>query len=660
MEILKDPKSAGSIAKRNGSNPFFSPKPVQAKLEVNFPGDVYEVEADQVAERVLEKISDSNTTENSVKQKASSTSESINQSGISNPLPTSPSKNAAPNHIQTKCEDCEAEEMLGEEEVQRKVDYGISLHAAGTDDEDPSLMTKRSSTLLPTVSQETTAQLFASKGGGNPLQKNTRAEMERGFGVDFSGVRIHDGPSAAKMSKNLGAQAFTHGSDIYFNQGKFDTQSKEGKRLLAHELTHVVQQGGGSYQINRQEVRSDLDQCIAELGGDTRYRDGGIASVEELDRYREECLRRGQAPGLSRAIENLGRAWNYARERLGDEVRAEVEHLFSRESLAMMAAFLVVFLAAQLTPVGWIADAFALTALTLTVVFVGALAISIIRDLFTFFSAINATSEEEIQVSGNALARALARGGVGIFIALLSRGMRIPGRPGSPPPATSVEVLAVNFGRVRVSAATLGEAVETSRLQSLASYAVMVPPPGGTGPSAPSSDSQSSAGPRTPETTARPGASGGFNLSRIGYGEGPLSPLAQRFRLLRGMRRGGNVAVFEFESIPPAFRRLVLRLGGRNVLVEGNRIVFQNVGGSAHSEVLAHELISTGRRAGLDLRISRIYTEYNPCTDTCLPLIRRNYPNAEVSYSYIWERWGRETPERDAAVDLLFGNSGTP
>ena len=66
--------------------------------------------------------------------------------------------------------------------------------------------------------------------------------MEASFDSDFSAVRIHTDEEAAELSKALGAQAFTRGNDIYFNQGKFEPTSSTGKHLLAHELTHTQQQ----------------------------------------------------------------------------------------------------------------------------------------------------------------------------------------------------------------------------------------------------------------------------------------------------------------------------------------------------------------------------------------------------------------------------------
>src|SRR5690606_30036182 len=84
--------------------------------------------------------------------------------------------------------------------------------------------------------------LHSSKGNGSSLPAGVREEMENSFGNDFSGVRIHDDTESRQMSKGLNAQAFTYGQDIFFDRGKFSPGSREGKSLLAHELTHVVQQ----------------------------------------------------------------------------------------------------------------------------------------------------------------------------------------------------------------------------------------------------------------------------------------------------------------------------------------------------------------------------------------------------------------------------------
>jgi hypothetical protein len=86
-------------------------------------------------------------------------------------------------------------------------------------------------------------RLAKSSGSGQPMDNSTRNDMESGFGANFGNVRIHNSPDAAEMSTSIGARAFTHGQDIYFNKNEYQPGNREGKRLLAHELTHTIQQG---------------------------------------------------------------------------------------------------------------------------------------------------------------------------------------------------------------------------------------------------------------------------------------------------------------------------------------------------------------------------------------------------------------------------------
>ncbi|HEY9047376.1 MAG TPA: DUF4157 domain-containing protein, partial [Ohtaekwangia sp.] len=96
----------------------------------------------------------------------------------------------------------------------------------------------------PTTSGNTFEQnLDSTKGIGAPMSRDTLGFMESRFQADFSGVRIHTGETAVQMSQSIHAQAFTHGNDIYFNNGKYSPQTSEGQHLLAHELTHTIQQG---------------------------------------------------------------------------------------------------------------------------------------------------------------------------------------------------------------------------------------------------------------------------------------------------------------------------------------------------------------------------------------------------------------------------------
>lgn len=123
-----------------------------------------------------------------------------------------------------KCADCEDEEK---EDIQRKPE--TSFLQAKANDAAP-------------VTDTVADSIQSSKGSGSAMDGHTGSFMQRRFGVDFSNVRIHTGTEAVQMSRELNAKAFTTGNDIYFNEGQYQPGSDSGKHLLAHELTHVIQQ----------------------------------------------------------------------------------------------------------------------------------------------------------------------------------------------------------------------------------------------------------------------------------------------------------------------------------------------------------------------------------------------------------------------------------
>jgi hypothetical protein len=108
----------------------------------------------------------------------------------------------------------------------------------------------RRSATAPTVAPtSTTAQAAVTQGtarGGSPLGTALRSQMEGRFGHDFSRVRIHTDARADESAQAVQARAFTVGNDIVFRAGQFNPQSTDSQHLLAHELTHVVQQEGVS------------------------------------------------------------------------------------------------------------------------------------------------------------------------------------------------------------------------------------------------------------------------------------------------------------------------------------------------------------------------------------------------------------------------------
>ncbi len=96
------------------------------------------------------------------------------------------------------------------------------------------------------LDEETAGKINASRGGGQRLDTPTQENMGASMGYDFNDVRVHTSPESDQLNKSMGAQAFTTGSDIFFSDGAYDPGSSSGQELLAHELTHVVQQGTGT------------------------------------------------------------------------------------------------------------------------------------------------------------------------------------------------------------------------------------------------------------------------------------------------------------------------------------------------------------------------------------------------------------------------------
>ena len=119
----------------------------------------------------------------------------------------------------------------------------------------------------PTASLE--SSLNSSKSGGSPLPDPTRSFMENRIGADFSNVKIHTDSNAVQMSKELGAQAFTHGNHIYFNSGKYNPESTSGKHLLAHEMVHTLHQRGNS-TLMRDIIQKRDDEYKGDSKADSR------------------------------------------------------------------------------------------------------------------------------------------------------------------------------------------------------------------------------------------------------------------------------------------------------------------------------------------------------------------------------------------------------
>ena len=180
---------------------------LQAKLRISQPHDIYEQEADRVAEQVMRMPEPRVSNETKV---------------------TNPARN---NSIQRKCPGCKKGTKIEKEE------------------EEEILQKKEASGATHKIPPELESLISPVRGGGQPLSETDRAFFEPRFGHDFSQVRVHSGADAGQSARDLDAKAYTMGNDIVFGAGQFTPGTHEGQRLIGHELTHVVQQGGAKNNI---------------------------------------------------------------------------------------------------------------------------------------------------------------------------------------------------------------------------------------------------------------------------------------------------------------------------------------------------------------------------------------------------------------------------
>lgn len=193
---------------------------VQAKLTIGEAGDKYEQEADRVAAAVVQRMNTS--------------------------LPR---------------------EEAEDKSIQRKPSIPILMRM-------PAVMQENN---VPGVQADFESQINQARGGGTPLDAAFRAKIEPTMKADFRGVRIHTDAKADQMNQAIQAKAFTTKQDVFFRRGAYQPGNREGQELIAHELTHVVQQNGGRNPANQEKSSNIIQRKIVKLGN------GIVALDEEAD-----------------------------------------------------------------------------------------------------------------------------------------------------------------------------------------------------------------------------------------------------------------------------------------------------------------------------------------------------------------------------------------
>lgn len=177
---------------------------VQTKLNINEPGDKYEQEADRVASQVVQQINNSVSKSD---QSETIQGQNLMRQSVSSPGTVTGGMAATP-HLETA------------------------------------------------IKQE--------QGQGQPISEDIREPLEQSFGADFSRVRVHTNDQSDKLNRSIQSRAFTTGQDIFFKRGAYQPGSRQGKELIAHELTHVVQQNSTN-TLQTKIQRTKEDQKPAKL-----------------------------------------------------------------------------------------------------------------------------------------------------------------------------------------------------------------------------------------------------------------------------------------------------------------------------------------------------------------------------------------------------------
>ncbi|MET0573579.1 MAG: DUF4157 domain-containing protein [Pedobacter agri] len=208
---------------------------IQAKLKIGAVNDPQEQQADQVAEKVMRMPS--------------------NAGFVMGGIGTGAAMN-----VQRQCKNCGNEEKISRKEEELR---GI--------DQPEILQAKAGASFASGGTAPGTVQsgIASTTGAGANLPAHVNSDLGGKMGADFSGVKIHDNAHAAKMTAHVNARAFTVGNDIYFNKGEYNPNSSGGKFLLAHELTHTIQQGATVQRkteekekvLRKVEETEKIDRC---------------------------------------------------------------------------------------------------------------------------------------------------------------------------------------------------------------------------------------------------------------------------------------------------------------------------------------------------------------------------------------------------------------
>ncbi|HEY9667552.1 MAG TPA: DUF4157 domain-containing protein, partial [Coleofasciculaceae cyanobacterium] len=264
-------------------SPFNSPQPlsvspIQAKLTIGEPGDKYEQEADRIASQVVEQINAPASAQSTQGQSVQRQEEKPEEELQAKSEITALQRQEEPEEeLQTKPEITALQRQEEpEEELQAKPSISdlqrsplspdVQREAMSEEDDLQAkpILQRREAVAVGEASTDLDTAINSARGGGQPLDAGLQRSMGQAMGADFSGVRVHTDAQSDQLNQSIQAKAFTTGQDVFFRRGEYQPGSRGGQELLAHELTHIVQQNGGEnpwkqplqrYKEAKQQVR---------------------------------------------------------------------------------------------------------------------------------------------------------------------------------------------------------------------------------------------------------------------------------------------------------------------------------------------------------------------------------------------------------------------
>ena len=327
IPIIQDGKFNGDFSQV----PVHNTPRIQPKLKLGQPGDRFEQEADRVARQVVRGSHPMAAINRSPSPRGYSyLQERLQRLELGQEIKQVHPTAIAPYSIQALCSDCD-------EKVQRQ-------EMMEEDETEEILQAKTADGEIGTVDPNIEDKITTSRGKGQPLLESTRDFMEPRFGADFSGVKVHTDGQADGLNRSLHARAFTTGQDIFFRQGEYNPGSQQGKELLAHELTHVVQQTGqiqrqmspACRQTNRypgnlehEKIQEDYQQYVnpnsaTEFSIPGSGRNGGTGYADIVDLRNHAIYEIKTYPGSPRGVDEAKNYRQFAQQNCDSSVEWQI------------------------------------------------------------------------------------------------------------------------------------------------------------------------------------------------------------------------------------------------------------------------------------------------------------------------------------------------